>query len=77
DKFNHNGFCEIVREKGGDLVEIVELVDEFTNSKTNRSSKCYNISYRSNDRSLTGDEINTIQEGLKKSLVSDFGVEIR
>ena len=37
ETFNHNGFCEIVREKGGDLVETVEVKDQFTNEKTGRS----------------------------------------
>lgn len=77
DNFNHNGFCEIVREKGGDLVENVELVDQFTNAKTGRSSKCYRIIYRSNDKSLTNEEINSIQEDLKNAVISEFEVEIR
>ena len=77
ETFNHNSFCEIVREKGGDLVETVEVKDQFTNPKTNRSSKCYRIVYRSNDKSLTNEEINAIQEDLKNSTISEFAVEIR
>lgn len=75
ETFNHNGFCEIVREKGGDLVETVEIKDQFT--KDNRTSKCYRIVYRSNDKSLTNEEINTIQEDLKTSTIAEFAVEIR
>jgi phenylalanyl-tRNA synthetase alpha chain len=77
DKFNHNGFCEIVRENGGDIVENVSIVDEFTNSKTNKTSKCYRIVYRSNDRTLTGEEINSIQENIKKEVISELEVTIR
>ena len=77
DNFTHNGFCEIVREKGGDLIENVSVIDEFTNPKTNKSSKCYRIIYRSNDRTLTGDEINSIQDGILENVISEFEVEIR
>lgn len=77
EKFNHNGFCEIVREKGGDLIETVEIKDKFTNEKTGKSSVCYRIVYRSNDRSLTSEEINVIQEDLKTELISEYEVEIR
>jgi phenylalanyl-tRNA synthetase alpha chain len=77
EKFNHNNFCEIVREKGGDIVETVGLHDEFTNPKTQRSSRCYRIIYRSNDRSLTNEEINAIQDDLKSTVIKEFDAEIR
>jgi phenylalanyl-tRNA synthetase alpha chain len=77
DDFNHNGFCELIREKAGDLVENVSLVDEFTNSKTSKTSKCYRITYRSNDKNLTNDEINIIQENIRESVASKFLVELR
>ncbi len=34
----------------GDLVECVEVVDKFTHPKTNRTSLCFRITYRSMDR---------------------------
>ena len=45
----------------GDLVEQIECIDEFTNPKTGKTSKCYRTTYRSMERSLTDDEINTLQ----------------
>ena len=39
----------------------MKLIDDFTNKKTGRTSNCYRISYRSNERSLTDDEINDLQ----------------
>lgn len=34
----------------GDLVEEVKLIDDFTNKKTGRTSNCFRIAYRSNER---------------------------
>lgn len=76
-EFAHNNFCEIVRETGSDLVEDVSLVDEFTHPKTGKSSKCYRMTYRSNDRTLTSDEINEIQDNVKSISVERLKVEIR
>lgn len=45
----------------GDLVEEVKLIDDFTNPKTGKTSNCFRIAYRSNERSLTDDEINSLQ----------------
>ncbi len=42
-------------------MEEVKLIDDFTNTKTGRTSNCFRISYRSNERSLTDDEINDLQ----------------
>ncbi len=75
--FAHNNFCEIVRETGGDLVENVTMVDTFNHPKTGKTSKCYRITYRSNDRTLTNEEINQIQEVVKSISVERLSVEIR
>ena len=77
DNFTHNDFCEIIREKGGDLVENVSLVDEFTHPKTGKKSKCFRLIFRSNDRTLTNDEINEIQENIKSVSIEKLNVEIR
>lgn len=75
--FTENDFCEIVRENGGDLVETVTLLDEFTNPKLGKTSKCYRIVYRSNDRVLTNEEINAIQSVVIERVSTDLKVEIR
>lgn len=77
DKFNENDFCEIVREQGGSLIESVTLKDEFTNPKLGKTSRLYGIVYRSNDRSLTNEEINKIQEKVIERVSTELGVEIR
>lgn len=39
----------------------MKLIDDFTNPKTGKTSNCFRIAYRSNERSLTDDEINELQ----------------
>ncbi|KAI0928915.1 hypothetical protein AcW1_006016 [Taiwanofungus camphoratus] len=52
-------------------------IDGFTHPKTNRSSRCYRINYRSMDRSLSNEEANTLHAGIVSRLKEKFGVEIR
>lgn len=62
---------------GGDLVEEVVLIDEFTNPKTQRTSNCFRITYRSMERSLTDDEINKLQDAVRKGVADELKVELR
>ena len=75
--FTENNLCEVVRGAGGDLVEEVKLIDEFENKKTGRKSQCFRITYRSMERSLTDEEINAIQDSVRRSMVSELKVELR
>mmetsp|Transcript_15631 Transcript_15631/g.27707 ORF Transcript_15631/g.27707 Transcript_15631/m.27707 type:complete len:436 (-) Transcript_15631:133-1440(-) len=77
DKFSENNLCEITRNVAGDLVEEVKLIDEFTNEKKGKTSHCYRIVYRSNERSLTDEEINALQEEVRSLVVSKLEVELR
>ena len=75
--FHTNDLMEIVRDVAGDIVEKVVLVDEFVHPKTGRTSHCYRISYRSMDRSLTNEEIDTLQFEVRKALEIKLEVELR
>jgi len=77
DNFNYNDLCEIVRERGGDLIETVELIDSFTNDKTNKTSHCYRITYRSNERSLLNEEIDIIQNHIEEDIENKLLVVLR
>lgn len=75
-EFVENDFFDVVRSTAGDLVEKIELIDSFTHPKTGRSSRCYRISYRSMDRSLTNEEIDELQFKLRDECPS-LGCELR
>ena len=77
DSFTENNLCEVVRDVAGSLVEEVKLIDEFENKKKGLTSNCYRIVYRSMERSLTDDEINSLQEQVRSDMVSKLGVELR
>ena len=77
DGFEPNDFFEIGREVCGELVEKMELVDEFTNPKKGKTSHCYRITYRSMERSLTDEEVNKLQETMREKAESVLKVELR
>ncbi|KZT09547.1 phenylalanyl-tRNA synthetase [Laetiporus sulphureus 93-53] len=72
-----NDVFDLVRDIVGDVAEDVKLIDSFTHPKTNRTSRCYRINYRSMDRSLSNEEANVYQAGVLSRLQEKFGVEIR
>ena len=75
--FHQNDLFEIVRDVAGDLAETVEMVDEFLHPKSGRDSKCFRITYRSVDCTLTNEQVNEIQENFIKQIIGKLKVEIR
>jgi len=75
--FNENNFHELVRGVAGDLVESVELIDDFTNEKLGRRSNCFRINYRDMNRSLTNEEVDTLQFRVRDELVKQLQCELR
>lgn len=74
---HENDVMELVRNVAGDVVEDVRLIDEFTHPKTGRKSVAYRIIYRSLERTLTNDEANDFHDTVRRTLVSNLGVELR
>jgi phenylalanyl-tRNA synthetase alpha chain len=52
-------------------LEKLELIDEFTHPKTKRRSKCFRLTYRGIERTLTSEEANSIHSELVESFVRD------
>jgi len=77
DLFSPNDFYDLVRDVGGDLVEQVSLVDEFTNPKTGRTSQCYRIVYRHMNKTLTQAEANQTHKSIEEAAVRSLDVTIR
>ncbi|KAJ1462806.1 hypothetical protein M885DRAFT_455290 [Pelagophyceae sp. CCMP2097] len=75
--FAENDFFEVGRSVAGALVERIEKIDEFVNPKTQKTSLCYRVTYRSMDRSLTDDEINALQNELRDKAAIELQVELR
>ena len=76
EDYVENDFFELARGIAGDIVEKMEMVDEFTNPKKGKTSKCYRITYRSMDRSLTNEEVDALQDELREK-AEGLGVEVR
>lgn len=77
EDFQENDFFELSRGIAGDLVEQIVEIDSFQHPKTLKTSKCFRVTYRSMDRSLTDDEINKLQNSLREQTESTLNVELR
>lgn len=77
ESYHPNQFHELAREIGKDLIEEISLEDEFTHPKTNKTNNTFRITYRATDRSLTNEEINTIQNDLREAVVDKLDIELR
>lgn len=75
--FNGNDFCDVVRSVAGNLVEKVQLIDEYVHPQTSRVSHCYRVTYRSMDRTLTNEEVNSLHNAIRETSTEELGIELR
>ncbi|XP_051711850.2 phenylalanine--tRNA ligase, mitochondrial isoform X5 [Oryctolagus cuniculus] len=77
ENYEENDFYDLVRTIGGDLVEKVDLVDQFEHPKTHRTSHCYRITYRHMERTLSQKEVRHVHQAVQEAAVRLLGVEGR
>lgn len=77
--FVPNNYFDLIRDIGGDLVEEVTLLDKYENPEKfgDKVSYTYRIVYRSNERTLTTEEIDPIQAKVYTQTAQVFGAEMR
>ncbi len=78
--FVPNDYFDLIRDIGGDLVEEVSLSDKYENAEkfgAGKVSYTYHIVYRSNERTLTVEEIEPIQNKIIEETKRQFGAEVR
>ena len=70
---------DIVKEKGTDLVESMDIFDLYQGKQIAPQEKALavRISYRSNKRTLRDDEVNTIHEGIIEEIRRQTGGRLR
>lgn len=78
--FVPNDYFDLIRDIGGDLVEEVTLLDKYEDEKkfgSGKMSYTYRTVFRSNERTLTVEEVAPIQEKITKETKTRFRAEIR
>ena len=75
--FHENDLFEQIRAVGGDIVETVEKIDEFTHPKTHRQSNAYRITWRHMSRTLTDAEVDKMQFEVRDRIRDELGCEVR
>ena len=78
--FVPNDYFDMVRDVADDLVEEIELIDEYENDEkfgADKKSYAYRITYRSIDRTLTNDEIEKLHKEVEKRTEEQFTATVR
>ena len=75
-----NNYYELVRDESGDLVEQVELVDEYENDEkfgAGKKSYTFHIVYRSLEKTLTNEEVNVIHGKITEKTKKELNAVVR
>jgi phenylalanyl-tRNA synthetase alpha chain len=78
--FIPNNYFDLVRDLLGDMAEQVELLDKYANADKfgpDNVSYAFRITYRSLDRTLTNEEIDSLHKKLEEKTVEIYGAKIR
>jgi phenylalanyl-tRNA synthetase alpha chain len=75
-----NNYYEIIRDFADNLIEEVKIIDSYENEEKfgkDKKSYTFRIVYRSPERTLTNEEINKIQEEIRKRTKKELQALIR
>lgn len=78
--FMPNNYFDVVRDVVGDTAEEMALIDEYENAVKfgeGKKSYAYRITYRSLNRTLTDEEVNTLHKELEEKTKEIFGATVR
>ena len=78
--FIPNDYFDVVRETIPDIVEEIQLIDKYENATKfgeGKVSYAYRITYRSIDRTLTGEEIDSVHKKLEEVTRQTYKATIR
>lgn len=70
---------DIIRQKGGNLVENIRLFDVYKGKQIpeNKKSVAYSITYRAEDRTLKDEEVNKVHGEITKTIEEKLGGQLR
>ena len=77
---NLNNYFEIVRDFAENIIEEVKLIDEYEDAKkfgADKKSYTFRITYRSHERTLTGEEVNKIQDQIIAKTKTELQAVVR
>ncbi len=80
-KFVPNDYFDVIRETvGEDMIEEVKLLDEYENDAkfgNDKKSYAYRITYRSLEKTLTGEEVDALHRSLEMKTTELYGATVR
>jgi phenylalanyl-tRNA synthetase alpha chain len=75
-----NNYYEIIRDFANDLIEEIKLLDTYDNEEKfgrDKISYTFRIVYRSPERTLTSEEVNVIQDKIRKKTETELNATLR
>ena len=78
--FAPNNYFDLIRETvGEDMTEEVKLIDTYKNVEKfgDNTSYTYRITYRSTERTLRSDEVDTLHKKLEAATAAQYGAKVR
>ena len=78
--FFPNDYFDLVRETAGDLVEEVALIDKYENAEKfgeDMVSYAYRVTYRSQEKTLTAEEVDTLHKRLEQATKEVYNATVR